>query len=136
MKGMTAMSLPATDLKYLEERAINYSVATEANMTCVILAAYGLPSGLNQTHSDLLLRLSPGYPDIPPDMWWFNPPVLRSDGRTIPATDVIEHHLGRTWQRWSRHFNSGQWRPGIDCLETFLALVRNELKRSALEKVA
>ncbi len=99
-------------------------------MTCIVFKDFQLPSGFNCEKSDLLIRLHPGYPDIPPDMWWFDPPARRADGRPIPATDVIEQHLGRGWQRWSRHFNSGQWRPGIDSLESFLALINRELKKS------
>jgi hypothetical protein len=38
--------------------------------------------------------------------------------------------VGRSWQRWSRHFAAGQWQSGIDGLESFLALVRRELERS------
>jgi hypothetical protein len=64
-------------------------------------------------------------------MWWFDPPLQRADGQHIPATESIEHHLGRIWQRWSRHLAGGQWRSGIDGLENFLALVRKELANSA-----
>ena len=66
--------------------------------------------------SDLLVRLKPGYPDVQPDMWWFSPPVHLADGRELPNTNVLETYLGRTWQRWSRHFNSGQWQSGIEQL--------------------
>lgn len=125
--------LPTDDTQYLAERIGNgsHSVTTEANMTCVILQSYQLPTGFDREVSDLLLRLSPGYPDVPPDMWWFDPPVRRADGNPIPATEVLEHYLGRTWQRWSRHLSPGQWRSGVDRLESFLALVRRELEKSA-----
>ncbi len=122
--------LPPSDTKYLTDRAINHSVSLEANMTCVVFPNFSLPLGFDRQESNLLLRLSPGYPDVPPDMWWFDPPVRRIDGQPIPATQVVEHHLGRSWQRWSRHFAGGQWQSGIDGLESFLALVRRELERS------
>jgi hypothetical protein len=83
------------------------------------------------SRADLLLRLSPGYPDVPPDMWWFNPAVRRADGRPIAATESQEAYFGRTWQRWSRHLNSGQWRAGVDSIESYLALVRKELELAA-----
>jgi hypothetical protein len=83
----------------------------------------------------LLLRLSPGYPDVPPDMWWFDPPVRLANGGSIPATEHIETHLGRAWQRWSRHFNSGQWKSGIDSLESFMALIRKDLSKYVPELV-
>jgi hypothetical protein len=127
------MGLPANDEEYLGQRGLDHLVIADANMVCVVLKAYRLPSGFRQTHSDLLLRLSPGYPDVPPDMWWFDPPVSRADGRAIQATQVIESHLGRQWQRWSRHFPPGFWRSGIDSIESFLALIRSELERSTTE---
>jgi len=66
-------------------------------------------------------------------MWWFDPPIKLADGRIVRATEARENHLGRLWQRWSRHFSQGQWKSGIDCLETFLALIRKELERAVLE---
>lgn len=102
-------------------------------MTCVVLPSFALPKGFDRQSSDLLLRLSAGYPDVPPDMWWFDPPVKLADGRVVAATDVTENHIGRRWQRWSRHLPAGQWRSGIDGLESFLALVRREIERSAKE---
>jgi hypothetical protein len=127
--------LPEIDASYLKERLPNHTVTAEANMVCVLLPNYPLPEGFDRPTSDLLLRLSPGYPDVAPDMWWFDPPLRRADGQAIPATDVVEHHLGRSWQRWSRHFVDGQWKSGIDSLESFMALLRDELKRSVPELV-
>lgn len=123
--------LPPNDTKYLAERALNHSVTADANMTCILFPGFPIPGGFDRPRSDLLLRFNAGYPDIAPDMWWFDPPIKRKDGRPIAATDVIERHLGRTWQRWSRHLVAGQWRSGVDGLENFLALVRRELERSA-----
>jgi hypothetical protein len=122
--------LPSDDTQYLTDRVVRHSVSAEANMTCVVLHDFPLPAGFDRTHSDLLLRIGAGYPDVAPDMWWLDPPVRRADGQAIPATDVIEHYLGRSWQRWSRHLTAGQWRSGVDGLESFLALVRRELERS------
>jgi len=124
--------LPPNDSQYLLERFSegSYTLSAEANMQCLIIHGYNLPVGFDCEKSDLLLRLKPGYPDLSPDMWWFDPPIKRKDGQTIPATDVIEHHLGRNWQRWSRHLPDGQWKSGIDGLENFLVLVRSELEKS------
>jgi hypothetical protein len=122
--------LPSNDTKYLTERAVKHSVIPEANMTCVIFPDFSLPRGFDRSQSNLLLRFSAGYPDVAPDMWWFDPPIRRADGKPIPATEVVEHHLGRSWQRWSRHLAPGQWRSGVDSIESFLALVQRELERS------
>jgi hypothetical protein len=66
-------------------------------------------------------------------MWWFDPPVHRADSTPLPGTEVVEQHLGRSWQRWSRHFNTGQWHSGVDGLESYLALIRQNLERSVPE---
>jgi hypothetical protein len=118
------MSLPQLDIDYLAGRGFEYSVAPEKNMTCVVIKAYRLPASYDRAQSDLLIRLSPGYPDVAPDMWWFDPPARLSGRGRVKATDSTEHHLGRTWQRWSRHLQPGQWQSGIDSLESFLALIR------------
>jgi hypothetical protein len=126
------MALPQSDIDYLDQRGLPYTVAEEANMTCVVFPGFALPPGFNRTTADLLIRLNPGFPDVPPDMWWFDQPgVLRSDGKTISNADSIENYLGRTWQRWSRHLSAGQWQLGTDTLESFIALIRRDLERWA-----
>lgn len=125
------MALPKSDVEHLEERGFAYETASEGNMTCLILSDYELPMGYNPSQADLLLRFSPGYPDVAPDMWWFQPAVRLAAGPAIPATDQTEQYLGRAWQRWSRHLAAGQWQSGIDGLESFLALVRRDLERWA-----
>ncbi|MFN0008776.1 MAG: E2/UBC family protein [Planctomycetota bacterium] len=121
--------LPQNDVIRLAERGIKYTVLAEASMTCVVVQEYRLPPGYDREQADLLLRLSPGFPDVQPDMWWFNPGIRLKDGRVVRATEVTEQHVGRTWQRWSRHLDAGKWQSGIDSLESYLALISGELER-------
>lgn len=130
------MSLPDSDTAYLTERGIAHEVVIEAGMTCVVFPRWPLPAGFDHEAADLLIRLSPGYPDVRPDMWWFDPAVRLADGRAVKATEVVERHLGRSWQRWSRHFTDGQWQSGVDGLESFVALIRGNLERSVPEKAS
>lgn len=127
------MSLPDTDLAYLKERSISHQAIEDAGMTCILLPSWQLPAGYDRPAADLLLRLPAGYPDIAPDMWWFDPALTASNGKRIPATDVTEQHIGRSWQRWSRHLQPGQWKSGIDSLESYIALINRELTRSITE---
>lgn len=124
------MGLPDADLAYLQERGMAYSVATESNMTCVVIPGWQLPIGFNVESADLLIRLNPGYPDIQPDMWWFAPALHLANGTKLRATEVTESYLGRSWQRWSRHLQQGQWQSGVDGLESYVALIRRDLERS------
>ena len=130
---MPAVDLPDLDIAYLSERDIDYEVTVESGMTCVVMPQWRLPTGLDREASDLLVRLSPGYPDVQPDMWWFSPPVHLADGSSLPNTDAVGTHLGRRWQRWSRHFNNGQWQSGVDGLESYLALIRKDIERGIPE---
>jgi Prokaryotic E2 family E len=123
--------LPPNDMAYLKERAPGHVISADAGMTCVLIPRFSLGLGFDISHSDLLLRLAAGYPDVPPDMWWFGPPINRADGAPIVATQSREHHMGREWQRWSRHLAAGQWRSGVDSIESYLAIVRRELATAA-----
>ncbi len=125
------MALPQPEIDFLHTSGQPYTMSEEANMTCVVFPSFALPPGLTPESADLLIRLSPGFPDVPPDMWWFSPAVRRSDGRPIAATEHVETHIGRAWQRWSRHLKAHQWRSGTDGLESFVALIRRELQRCA-----
>lgn len=128
--------LPSHDSAYLAERFPGHTVTVTGGMICVLLPAFDLGSGFNEPVSDLLLRLAPGYPDIGPDMWWFSPHIHRVDGRQIPATQVVETFFNKPWQRWSRHLGPGQWRSGVDSLESYLSLVRRELATAAERSAA
>ena len=124
------MNLPDADLSYLSGLGLEFDIQGEGGMTCVVFRDWGLPSGFSRSSSDLLVRLPAGYPDLGPDMWWFSPPVHTVSGTSLPNTETTEHHLGRNWQRWSRHLQPGQWQSGVDGLESYVALIRHELERS------
>lgn len=125
------MPLLLEDSQYLAERKIAHEVREEGGMTCLLLPDWELPTGLSATRAAVLIRLAPGYPDIPPDMWWVSPALRRADGSEIAGTQSSEQHLGRTWQRWSRHFNPGTWQPGVDRVSGYLALITSEFRRAA-----
>lgn len=127
------MALPEQDAHFLAERCRDALVVVEDGMTAVVLPHFPLPPGLSSGEADLLLRLSPSYPDVPPDMWWFSPPIRRADNEPIPATEVYERHLDKIWQRWSRHLLPGQWRSGVDSLESYVSLIRHQLLQAAAE---
>ena len=95
------MTLPQSDITYLSERGVAHEIVTESGMICVVMPRWPLPKGLDRGAADLLVRLTPGYPDIPPDMWWFCPAVRLANGSALPATEVVETYFGRQWQRFA-----------------------------------
>lgn len=130
------MSLPEYDVQYLADRSLTHEVRSDGGMACVLLPNWKLPSGLSVPETTVLFRLAAGYPDVAPDMWWCSPAVRRADGSIIQATDLQEQYLGRSWQRWSRHFAAGQWKSGIDGLESYIALMNSEFLLAAQGRAA
>src|SRR5258708_5149740 len=122
------MLLPE-DEAYLKRIGNDHSVEPEAGFVCVVIKNYRLPSGYAIPQTDLLIRLPGGFPDAPPDMWWCSPEVRLISGAYAPNTEANENHLGRQWQRWSRHFQPGQWSPGRSGLESYLATVRGDFEK-------
>ncbi len=126
------MKLPAIDSQFLNKAGIAYRTFEDGSgMLNVELIDFPLPPGLTVATANILFRLSANYPDTPPDMWWTIPHLTSVKGGVIPATEHIEHYDGRTWQRWSRHLDPQAWRPGIDSLESYVRLLRNELEVAA-----
>ncbi len=124
------MDIPATDRAFLDAAGYEYEVVEDQQMLCVRIRNYVLPPGLSHGTVEVMFRLQPGYPDLPPDMWWLFPAITTEAGGVIEATGSMESHFGLVWQRWSRHLNSNSWAPGIDGLKSFMALLDSETRRA------
>jgi hypothetical protein len=123
--------LSPVDESYLHGKGFEFEVTVEQGLICVIVKNYSLPIGYSANNTDLLLRLPPGFPDAQPDMFWCDPAIrITSTGAFPQAADLMENHLGRTWQRFSRHLGEGVWLPGTDNLGSYMALIYSELERS------
>ena len=123
--------LEDNDLRWLKERGVAYELTIEGNILNLVLTDYELPAGFDTARVDLLLRLAVDFPDVKPDMFWVSPRIRLANGSMAPASTSMESHLGRTWQRFSRHLAADQWRPGVDDLRTWLAMIDQMLRRDA-----
>lgn len=123
------MFLPEFDRDYLNEKGFVFREVTE-NQKGLIIQDWNLPKGkFNHEKADLLILLPPGYPDTPPDMFYFFPPILLMPlNRPARATESIQTFEGKNWQRWSRHFDASQWRSGIDGIHTYLKRIEEAVK--------
>lgn len=91
----------------------------------IIIRNFSLSERYNPRKADILLKQLPGYPDVKMDCLWTYPVILRAeDGKRPGATDGEVDLHGIKWQQWSRHID---WRAGIDCLETYTAVILKEL---------
>lgn len=121
--------LPDSDLKYLRSKGLDFEAQLEGNMISLVIKRFALPAGYQPSEVDLLLRLPLQFPQVPPDMFWTDPVISYTNGGTPSQTQAREVHVGRSWQRWSRHFGRSHWRPGIDDLRSYLRLIRSTLEK-------
>lgn len=122
------MPLLESDERHLVAKEYKFDAVDQSSETHVIIHEYPLPDAYSPRCVDLLVRLPAGYPNANPDMFWTLPRVTLVNGQVPQAAGTHENHGGQTWQRWSRHWST-QWRPGVDCMETYLAAIRIELSR-------
>lgn len=126
--GVTSI-LREQDKQFLDESGLTYTVTVDGGFADLVIAGFATAPGLNPANVDLLVRLPFGFPDATPDMFWVAPHISAAAGSPVPGTELNETVQARTWQRWSRHI-AGQWRPGVDNLETYLAYVRRCLRQA------
>ncbi len=120
--------LAEDDTNFLQSRGLTFRTHAEGEVVNLVISDYGLPPGYDVTHADLLIRLPNGFPDARPDMFWLSPAVAYQAGAMPPGSEQREVYVERTWQRWSRHLNENDWRPGIDNLQSYLRFVRTNLQ--------
>src|SRR4051812_24512055 len=120
--------LPEADTHFLTATGYDFTLTRVGAAIHVVIKNFPLPR-YKPHRADLLIIVPNGYPRANLDMFWTYPDVSRPDGRVPLNADVHEQHGGRNWQRWSRHFADGKWRPGIDNLRTYLTTVKTELAK-------
>ena len=96
----------------------------------VLIHDFPTHEGYNHKSVIAAIRLETGYPNTPLDMVYFHPPLARTDGRTIGATQAVQQIAGISYQRWSRHRTGlNPWKPTIDSLGTHIVLIEDWLQR-------
>jgi len=123
------MFLPEFDQEYLVAKGLEYGEVQENSKNGLTIKNWVLPPNkFTVDRSDLLIFLPSGYPDVPPDMFYFLPALLLKPASRYPrATEVFESFNGNQWQRWSRHLGAESWRRGTDGIHTYLKRVDEAL---------
>lgn len=127
------MFLPEFDKDYLTEKGYQFEEKIDANRNGLIIRNWVLPVGkFNYQKSDLLILIPNGYPEIKPDMWYFNPGLLLASTNLLARqTQANLNFEGKAWQRWSRHFPSNEWRSGVDGIHTYLKKIQIALETAS-----
>lgn len=120
--------LPEVDTDYLKLKGFTWSLPQPGYL--LFKGVDVSTDKYDKPRVDLLIRIPGGYPTAALDMFYVSPELKLRSGGVPTASEVREDHIGRNWQRFSRHMNSGLclWRPGRDSLKTFLALILAELQ--------
>jgi hypothetical protein len=118
--------LPESDREFLDSKAYTYEVQRAGDIY-VLIRDFVLPEAYAPRTCTLMLKLPAGYPNANPDMFWTAPNIRLLGGAFPVATEVVETHMGQSWQRWSRHTNG--WRAGVDNIQTKLRAVVSELAK-------
>ena len=89
------------DTEYLEANySSNWEKITEGNgKHGLLIREFPVPDGYTLAQATLMVLVPSGYPGSALDMFYFAPPLHKSNGATINKL-APEGHFGRTWQRW------------------------------------
>lgn len=118
-------TLPEEDINTLSEMGLQWEALSLPVMWLVIYD-YPIPDGYNVKNAVIALQISSSYPASQIDMAHFHPPLQKNNGKAISC--ATNHMIdSKSFQQWSRHRKPNEWKPGVDCLATHLALVDNWL---------
>lgn len=123
----------AKDYEYLAGTGLSFE--EDSDQRFLIIRSYPLPAGVYVVNGapvdtvDVLSIIPPNYNTDGCDMFWVYPTVVRADGVAIPAVGGDDReYQGKTFTRWSRHWNTNPWRPKVDNIQTILARIEWSLR--------
>jgi len=118
------------DMEYLNANHPDWKKCSEGHGKYgLIIENFFVPSGYNQTSTNLMLLIPPSYPASPLDMFYLYPPLSKVNG-IAPFNLESERHFDKNWQRWSRHY---EWKVGKDSLVSHIEFVITKLKEEGLQ---
>ena len=95
----------------------------------LVVENFPIPNHFSAAEVTLLTIIPNGFPMSAPDMFWVDPPLKLTDGREPEGGGIYEHHLDRSWQRFSWHYTNGHsaWRVGRSNMLTHIQFCQARL---------
>lgn len=123
-------TLPDVDIQFLEEYGRPWEAVKDGSLW-VLVNNFPIPRGYAQDEVTAAIRIETGYPeDAALDMVYFYPPLSRTDGQKIGASDSMQPIDGKQYQRWSRHYTAEHpFVRGQDNLGTHILTIEDWLAR-------
>jgi hypothetical protein len=120
------------DVDFLNRYFPKWETLHQGGTGWILIHDFTIPEAYNVDGVTVAFMIPPSYPTTEFDMMYFHPELSRKDGQSIGALSS-QGLDGKNFQRWSRHRNAGDWRSGIDNLETHILSVQgwliDELKK-------
>ncbi len=116
--------LPEEDEEHLESLGLPWETIREGGNQWLLLHEFPFSDGYNCANGSIAINIPSGYRTAQLDMAYFLPALSRLDQKILKQTQAIQVINGQNWQRWSRHY---PWRPGVDCIATHIAHIKNWL---------
>ena len=115
-----------------------WELISEAGRSYLIIRNFDIPDGYQwlpfpeelpdqQNTRKFMFIILPSYPTARLDMFYLYPGVRKINGQPINAL-VLEIHLNKQWQRWSRHY---PWQAGVDNVGTHINNMKDVLVRES-----
>lgn len=130
---MDSTFLPSKDRSYLHGKQIKYREINNGAYKGLIIDDFNIfpIEKFTQEKASLLIILPTGYPDVPPDMFYFSPELKLKASGTFPAqADQFPIYFNQKWQQWSRHAPASEWRAGKDGIHSYLQRVYTALNNA------
>jgi hypothetical protein len=145
---MTDLFLPEDDVDFLEKKAIPHRLRSEPlppspdpnaekERKAIEFTEFRLPQGLYTNENGvmrsvstarILVLIPQGYSKTKLDSWYLIPHLVLPTGTPINCATGTNTLFGEDWQFWSRHLDDGEWRHGIDGLDTYFRYILQGLK--------
>ena len=121
--------LTASGLNYIEDESQRF----------LIIENYPAPEGLYVSNElpiktvEILVVIPTNYNTSGTDMLWTYPHLLRTDGKAIPNTSIVNgddprFYGEKQYCRWSRHFTPESWAPKTDNVQKILSRIEWALR--------
>jgi hypothetical protein len=118
------------DMQFLSERNLSWDTLMDNGRRWFVLRSYRLPEGYDRSVVDIAIEVPTGYPTAQLDMFYCHPHLQRTDGQSIPTTQVRQQIESKSFQRWSRHRGAtNPWNPQYDSLVTQIVLAEESIQR-------
>jgi len=115
-------------LSEVKSRFLNASIESDGANQYLVIPNFGMPNHFKPNAVTFMMILPNGYPISAPDMFWVTPSVKLNGVREPEGASVYETYLGKTWQRFSWHYQDAQkWQVGVSDLLSHILFCQSRL---------